>query len=138
MDREKVKQFFSDMQKQFNGEYVIDLASLKDAARNIVPLLEGYEDTQPYAAWLKARLDYLDVADEFRRTHSAAERSPGPAATAGYQPGAENGAGDLGQEARRSALAGQRQALRPPPENDLYGAEGAARTGLDCGGGILL
>ena len=69
-----MKQFFSDMQKELHGEYVIDLASLKDAARNIVPLLEGYEDTQPYAAWLKARLDYLDVADQFRAHHSAAER----------------------------------------------------------------
>ena len=66
VDREKVKQFFGDIQKQLQGEYVIDLASLKDAARSILPLLEGYEDTQPYAAWLKSRLDYLDVADEFR------------------------------------------------------------------------
>ena len=65
-DREKVKQFFSDIQKELHGEYVIDLAPLKDAARNIVPLLEGNEETQPYAAWLKARLDYLDVADQFR------------------------------------------------------------------------
>ena len=66
VDREKVKQFFRDMQKELHGDYVIDLSGLKDAARAVVPLLEGYEDTQPYAAWLKARLDYLDVADEFR------------------------------------------------------------------------
>ncbi|MCX6922446.1 MAG: lytic transglycosylase domain-containing protein [Verrucomicrobia bacterium] len=68
VDREKVKQFFNDLQKQLHGQYVVDLAPLQDAARNLLPLLESYEDTQPYAAWLKARLDYIDVADEFRRT----------------------------------------------------------------------
>src|ERR1035437_642251 len=68
VDRAKVKQFFRDLQKQFHGEYVVDLASLNDTARAILPLLEGYEETQPYAAWLKAQLDYLDVADQFRRT----------------------------------------------------------------------
>ena len=77
VDREKVKQFFSDLQKQLHGEHVIDLASLKDAARNIVPLLEGYEDTQPYAAWLKARLDYLDAADQFRLIIPPPKGAPG-------------------------------------------------------------
>ena len=66
VDRDKVKQFFNDIQKRFHGEYVIDLASLKDTAKAILPLLEGYEETQPYAAWLKAQLDYLEVADQFR------------------------------------------------------------------------
>ena len=66
VDRDKVKQFFNDIQKRFHGEYVIDLASLKDTAKTILPLLEGYEETQPYAAWLKAQLDYLEVADQFR------------------------------------------------------------------------
>jgi membrane-bound lytic murein transglycosylase D len=77
VDREKVKQFFSGLQKGLHGEYVIDLSSLKDTARNLVPLLEGYEDTQPYAAWLKARLDYLDVADEFRLSIPPPKGTPG-------------------------------------------------------------
>jgi membrane-bound lytic murein transglycosylase D len=66
VDRDKVKLFLKDIQKQFHGEYVIDVASLRDTAKVILPLLESYEETQPYAAWLKARLDYLDVADQFR------------------------------------------------------------------------
>jgi membrane-bound lytic murein transglycosylase D len=66
VDRDKVKQFFKDIQKQFHGEYVVDLASLKDTAKVVLPLLEAYEETQPYAAWLKAQLDYLEVADQFR------------------------------------------------------------------------
>lgn len=77
VDRAKVKQFFSDIQKQFQGEYVMDLASLKDTAKTILPLLEGYEETQPYGAWLKARLDYLEVADQLRRTSPPPKIEPG-------------------------------------------------------------
>ena len=59
VDRQKVQQFFNDLQRQFQGEYVVNLAPLKDAAETIVPLLESHPETQPYGAWLKARLDYL-------------------------------------------------------------------------------
>src|SRR5437870_11219801 len=51
-DQERIKQFFKDIQKEFHGQYVIDLVSLKDAAKTIVPLLDNYEETLPYAAWL--------------------------------------------------------------------------------------
>ena len=77
VDREKVKQFFGEIEKRLQGEYVVDLASLKDTARNMVPLLEGGEDTQPYAAWLKARLDYLEVADQFRAIIPPPKGTPG-------------------------------------------------------------
>jgi membrane-bound lytic murein transglycosylase D len=77
VDRDKVKQFFRDIQKQFYGEYVIDLAPLKDTARAVLPLLEGYEETEPYGAWLKAQLDYLDVADQLRRTIPPPKVEPG-------------------------------------------------------------
>jgi peptidoglycan lytic transglycosylase D len=66
VDRHKVEQFLRDIEKQFHGEYVLDLVPLKETAKTILPLLEGYEETQPYAAWLKAQLDYLDVADQLR------------------------------------------------------------------------
>ncbi|MCU0783788.1 MAG: lytic transglycosylase domain-containing protein [Verrucomicrobia bacterium] len=66
-DRKQVEQFIRDLQKSLQGEYVLDLASLKTVANLVVPLLEAHEETQPYAAWLKARLDYLDAADELRR-----------------------------------------------------------------------
>jgi membrane-bound lytic murein transglycosylase D len=65
-DQEKINQLFKDIHKDFHGEYVIDLAALKDTARAVLPLLESYEETQPYAAWLKTRLDYLEVADQLR------------------------------------------------------------------------
>jgi membrane-bound lytic murein transglycosylase D len=66
-DQEKVRQFLEDIRKEYQGQYVIDIASLRDTAKTIIPLLESSEDTAPYAAWLKAQLDYLDVAEQFRR-----------------------------------------------------------------------
>lgn len=77
VDRDKVKQFFQDLEKQFGSAYVLNLAALKDTANAISPLLDASEETQPYAAWLKARLDYLDVADQFRRTLPQPRPAPG-------------------------------------------------------------
>ena len=62
----QVQQFFRDVQKNFQGDYVVDIAPLKQAAQIVLPLLENSDDTQPYAAWLKAQMDYLDVADEIQ------------------------------------------------------------------------
>jgi membrane-bound lytic murein transglycosylase D len=77
VDREKVKQVLKDIQNQLHGDHVVDLAALRDAAKSVLPLLEGYEETRPYAGWLKARLDYLDVAEEFRRTTPPPKTEPG-------------------------------------------------------------
>lgn len=66
VDQEKVKQFLADAQKRFQGEYVIDLAQLRSAAKLLLPILENHEETAAYGAWLKARMDYLDVAEELR------------------------------------------------------------------------
>ena len=67
VDREKVEQFLRDYQKGLQGEYVLDLAALKEAATIVLSLLEAREETQPYAVWLKSQLDYIDVAAELRR-----------------------------------------------------------------------
>jgi membrane-bound lytic murein transglycosylase D len=68
MDDPVVQQFFRDVQTNFQGDYVVNLAALRQTAQVVLPLLESREDTQPYAAWLAARMDYLDVADEIRLT----------------------------------------------------------------------
>ena len=65
-DQEKVRRFLNEIQKQFQGEYVIDLAQLKDAAEAILPILESHSETLPYAKWLKTRMDYLETAGELR------------------------------------------------------------------------
>jgi membrane-bound lytic murein transglycosylase D len=77
VDQAKVKQLLADLQKQFRGQYVLDLATLKDSARALVPLLESYEETLPYAIWLKTRLDYLDVADQLRLRTPVPKPEPG-------------------------------------------------------------
>jgi membrane-bound lytic murein transglycosylase D len=66
VDDPVVRQFFREAQRDFQGDYVVDIAALRQTAQAILPLLESSEETQPYAAWLKARMDYLDVADEIR------------------------------------------------------------------------
>jgi membrane-bound lytic murein transglycosylase D len=77
VDREKVKQLFRDLAKQFHNEQVVDLAALNDTAKSVLPVLESYEETAPYAAWLKTRLEYLEVADQFRRSAPPPPSKPG-------------------------------------------------------------
>lgn len=76
-DREKVKKILADFQKQFHGEYVLDLAGLKDTAKAVIPLLEQYEETLPYALWIKVHLDDLEVADQLRLIVPAPRTEPG-------------------------------------------------------------
>ena len=76
-DRDKVQKVLAEFQKQFHGEYVLDLAKLKEAATTAVPLLESYEETIPYALWLKTRLDYLDVAEQLRLIIPLPKNKPG-------------------------------------------------------------
>jgi membrane-bound lytic murein transglycosylase D len=76
-DREKIRKLLQDIQREFQGEYVLDLAALKDAARAAAPLLESYEETLPYAVWLKTRLDYLEVAEQFRLLIPSPKPTPG-------------------------------------------------------------
>src|SRR6185436_6392649 len=55
----------------------VDLAQLKDTARIMLPILESYEETAPYAVWLKARMDYLETADDLRLLIPPPKISPG-------------------------------------------------------------
>ena len=68
-DRRSIEKLFAQVQGALRGDYVLDLAALKDTARGILPLLEQYEETYPYALWLRTRLDYLDVAEQLRQRH---------------------------------------------------------------------
>jgi membrane-bound lytic murein transglycosylase D len=76
-DQDKVRQFFASLQKNLQGDYVIDLAQLRDTAQTVLPLLENYEETAPYAAWLKTRMDYLDTANDLRLRIAPPKLVPG-------------------------------------------------------------
>ena len=68
VDQRAVQQFFAQLQQEYQGDYVVDIASLRDTAQSVLPLLESQQETYPYAAWLKAQMDYLDVANEIQIT----------------------------------------------------------------------
>ena len=68
VDDKVVQDFFRQLQTRFQGDYGVDLAALRQTAQTVLPLLESSEDTQPYAAWLKAQMPYLNVADELNVT----------------------------------------------------------------------
>jgi membrane-bound lytic murein transglycosylase D len=77
VDRDQVEQFLLKCQNGLKGEYVIDVASLKSGTQTILPLLDAHEESQPYAAWLRSRLDYFDVAEEFKRVAPPPRKVPG-------------------------------------------------------------
>src|SRR5438046_4971718 len=52
-DQQRVKSFLAELEKEFHGEYVVDLARLREPAKAIVRLLEKYEERERYTAWLK-------------------------------------------------------------------------------------
>jgi membrane-bound lytic murein transglycosylase D len=68
LDDRAVQQFYREIQQRFQGDYVVDLAALRQTARAVQPWLESSEQTKPYAAWLSSQMDYLDVAEEIRLT----------------------------------------------------------------------
>jgi membrane-bound lytic murein transglycosylase D len=91
VDRAQVEKFLREFQTQLQSEYVLDLAALNGAAKAVMPLLDTHEETKPYAAWLRSRLDYFEVAEEFRKTMPAPKLVPGepPKPTPNPSPDAE-------------------------------------------------
>lgn len=77
LDRDRVAQFLAQFQRDLQGNYIVDLAALKPAAIGALPLLRANPATQPYAGWLESRLDYFDVAEQFRVSIPAPSTPPG-------------------------------------------------------------
>lgn len=67
VDKDRVHQILADLQREFQGPYVYDLSAWRETARQIQPLLASHEETQPYAAWLKAHLDDFEVAETLKK-----------------------------------------------------------------------
>jgi membrane-bound lytic murein transglycosylase D len=76
IDREKTTRFFEDLERVLQGESISELAGIRDMARTVLPLLETYEETAPYAVWLKTRMDYLDVANDLTNAAPAPKVEP--------------------------------------------------------------
>lgn len=88
-DPKELDRLLAQLQKQFQGEYVLDLAALKSLAPAILPLLEASEETKPYAAWLKTRLDYMEVAETLRQQTPPPKPKPGEPPPPRVNPSAE-------------------------------------------------
>src|SRR5882724_1181153 len=77
VDRAQVADFLKRYQDYLKGDYVLDLAQLKEAMTTVLPLLEAHEETQPYAAWLRSRMDYFEAAQEMQAAAAAPVPVPG-------------------------------------------------------------
>lgn len=78
VDKDRAHQFLAELQKRLQGSHVYDLATLRTTATQLQPLLASFEETQPYAVWLKAHLDYFEVSERLRQE---ATKSPGTKST---------------------------------------------------------
>jgi membrane-bound lytic murein transglycosylase D len=86
VDQKQVEDFFNHYQAYLRGDEVLDLAQLKDAANTILPLLDAHEETRPYAAWLRSRLDYFEAADELKSATVQPPSEPGKPPPPGANP----------------------------------------------------
>jgi len=77
MDGAKARKFLADFQQWLHSECVVDVTSIKETAVVVLPLLERYEESWPYAVWLKTRLDYLEMAQQFKQTLPPPLKIPG-------------------------------------------------------------
>jgi len=73
VDKDRVQHFLTELRRRFQGTYVYDLNALHETATNVLPVLQQFEETRPYAVWLQSHLDYFEVAEELRR-----QTTPGP------------------------------------------------------------
>jgi membrane-bound lytic murein transglycosylase D len=71
VDRAQVEDFLKHYQDYLKGDRVLDMAQLKEAVTTVLPLLEAREETKPYAAWLRSRMDYFEAAQEMQAAASA-------------------------------------------------------------------
>jgi membrane-bound lytic murein transglycosylase D len=76
VDQDRVRAFLTQLQGQFQGTNIYHLVALKDTAGQVLPVLQQFEETQPLAAWLQTRLDYLDTAEELQRRVTIAPGKP--------------------------------------------------------------
>jgi len=47
VDDPQVQQFFRELQQRYQGDYVVDLAALRQTAQTVLSLLESSENTRP-------------------------------------------------------------------------------------------
>lgn len=71
LDRERTHQFLTQIEPKLQGNEIFDLAAFAETAHQLLPFLQQFEETQPFAAWLETHADYFDVADKLRKESGA-------------------------------------------------------------------
>ena len=118
IDQDRVRDFFTKLQQQFDGTNIYELGSLKEIALQVLPVLKEFEETQPYAAWLQAHLDDLDAANEVQREMKATFPKP-EGADFPARAAAQNPAFGLGQGIGETPVAAARPCLRAETQADF-------------------
>lgn len=77
VDQERAIGLLEQTLQSLQKDNIYDLATLKQGMTGLVPLLEQLEETQPYAVWLRTRLDYFDAAGELRKSMTPAQPKRG-------------------------------------------------------------
>lgn len=78
LDQNRVKQFLTEMQKRLQGQNIYDLGDLEVTGRRLLPVLQKFEETRPYAAWLETHLDYSTTANQLRQEQKQQTNAPQP------------------------------------------------------------
>jgi membrane-bound lytic murein transglycosylase D len=82
IDTKRIQALHGELMRRFQGTNVYDLAGLADLAKDALPLLNQFEEAQPFAAWLQAHLDYFTAADELRQRATPPARHANPSVDA--------------------------------------------------------
>jgi membrane-bound lytic murein transglycosylase D len=77
LDEKQAARWLQQFQAQFQGEYVIEVARLRQAATIALPWIERDEKLRPYAPWLRSRMDYFDAADQLTLVIPPPRTTPG-------------------------------------------------------------
>ena len=77
VDQEKVRALLKQLQDALDQDYILDLSDFKEAAQTGLKLLEANTDSEPYAGWLRPRLDYFDVSGRLKDELPPVKAEPG-------------------------------------------------------------
>ena len=67
IDPERIQQLLAQLNTGLQDTNVFKLISLRQTATNLLPVLQRFEETLPYADWLSSRLDFFTMLDDLQR-----------------------------------------------------------------------
>ncbi|MEY4387396.1 MAG: hypothetical protein RLY20_2679 [Verrucomicrobiota bacterium] len=113
VDQEEVRKLLKRLQDELDQDYVLDLAQLQDAAAAGLKLLEANTESEPYADWLRPRMDYFDVSGRLKDSLPPVKSEPGKPAPPAPRPVPSV------KQLRKAWTEAVKQRPRPPVAADL-------------------